>query len=393
MTRLAALVNPKVLAWARRMAGLDVEEAARKAGVKPDRLVAWEVGDLRPTIRQLRKLSDTYRRPLAVFFLETLPPDDATPRDFRRFDPRAAEPLSPALRLAIRDARARRDAALELFDELDERPPEFPLSANLGEDPEQVAERLCATLTSGAPPAGGDPRVVFNFWRAAAENTGALVFQAEDVEMDEMRGFSVSERPLPAVVVNIKDAYAARSFSLLHELTHVMLNRGGLCIFEERGPQTDFQRIEVFCNHVAGAALLPARLLLREPEVPARRVSGIPETDVADLAKRYGASREAVLRRLVILNRIPLAFYQRKREDYAREYTQHRREPRGGGFPPPYTMAVATGGPLFTRLVLSAYDEERITASDVAEYLRVRLKHLERVRHAVRHESAMGGAS
>jgi Zn-dependent peptidase ImmA (M78 family) len=204
-----------------------------------------------------------------------------------------------------------------------------------------------------------------------------------------MRGFSITERPLPAVVLNIKDAPTARCFSLLHELAHVMLNRGGLCIFEEHGPQTDFRRIEVFCNHVAGAALLPANSLLREPEVPPRRVTDIPDAAVSRIARRYGASREAVLRRLVILDRIPLTLNQRKRDEYARAYAQKRQE-RKGGFAPPHTVAVATSGPLFTRLVLSAYDEERITASDVADYLGVRLKHLDRIRSTVQPEPIGG---
>jgi Zn-dependent peptidase ImmA (M78 family) len=387
---MEALANPDVLAWARRMAGLEVEDAARNVCARPELLESWEGGESRPSIRQLRMLADKYKRPLALFFLEEPPADDATPSDFRRFDPEAAEPLSPALRLAIREARARREAALELFDELDEKPPQLELSAKLGDGPERLGEQLRKTLAAGDTPPSGDPRIVFNFWRAAAENAGVLVFQAVGVDVEEMRGFSISERPLPAVVLNIKDAYAARSFSLLHELTHVMLNRGGLCVLEEQGPQTDSQRTEVFCNHAAGAALLPASSLLREAEVPARRVSEMPESAVGELASRYGASREAVLRRLVILNRIPLSFYRRRRAEYSREYQRARREPREGGFAPPYTMAVATGGPLFTRLVLSAYDEERITASDVAGYMGVRLKHLERIRAAVGQEPALG---
>ena len=107
-----AFVNPEVLRWARRMAGLEVADAARKAKVKADRVESWETGARRPSITQLRKLADIYKRPLPVFFLEKTPPDETTPQDFRRFDPKAAEPLSPELRLAIRVAQARREAAL-----------------------------------------------------------------------------------------------------------------------------------------------------------------------------------------------------------------------------------------------------------------------------------------
>ena len=389
--RVEAFVNPNVLLWARQMAGLEAEEVARKVGTPSHRLESWERGELRPSITQLRKLADIYKRPLAIFFLQKPPPDDPAPRDFRRFDPQAAEPLSPRLRLAIRDARARRESAIELFSELDEEPPQFKLGANLGQDPDRVGERLHRALTAGAPWPGGHPRTVFNMWCAAVESAGVLVFQARNVDVEEMRGFSITERPLPVVVLNIKDAYAARSFSLLHEVTHVMLNRGGLCILEESGPRSYAQRLEVFCNHVAGAVLMPAVSLLRQPETPAQRVEQIPDETLSTLAGRYGASEEAVLRRLVILGRVPLKFYQRRRHVYQQRY-ERRRQTTQRGFAPPHRLAVARAGRMFTRLVLEAYDEERITTSDVSAYLGVQLKHLDRIRAEAEREAGNPGA-
>jgi len=381
--RVEATANPHVLAWARRMAGLELDEAARKVGTRPNRLSEWEAGSRHPTIIQLRKLADIYKRPLAVFFLKTPPEDDPVPSDFRRFDPQAVQPLTPTLRVIIREAHIRRDAALDLFDEIDESPPQFKLTANLNENPEDLGRRLRNAL-SNTPPTSGDQRFVFNFWRTAAENAGVLVFQCRGVDVEEeMRGFSISERPLPVVVVNIKDAYAARSFSLFHELAHIMLNRGGLCILKESGPQTDVQKTEVFCNHVAGASLMPADALTNQPEVPLRLSSRISDEAVHELANRYGTSREAVLYRLVKLNRVTPEFYQRKRQAYAHERERRSQKARKGGFSPPHTMAIATSGRLFTSLVLQAYDDERITSSDVAEYLGVKLKHLDRIRAAI----------
>ena len=53
----------------------------------------------------------------------------------------------------------------------------------------------------------------FNAWRDAIEEQGALVLQMTDVPVVEARGFSLAERPLPAVVANIKDSPRARSFT------------------------------------------------------------------------------------------------------------------------------------------------------------------------------------
>jgi Zn-dependent peptidase ImmA (M78 family) len=87
-----------------------------------------------------------------------------------------------------------------------------------------------------------------------------LVFQTAGIEPEEMRGFSIGESPMPAVVVNRADASAARVFTLLHELTHIALHTAGLCNLSELGPQSvDARRLETYCNHVAGAVLVPSQ--------------------------------------------------------------------------------------------------------------------------------------
>ena len=40
--RVRAVINPELLVWARETSGLSREAAAKKIGVKPDRLAAWE---------------------------------------------------------------------------------------------------------------------------------------------------------------------------------------------------------------------------------------------------------------------------------------------------------------------------------------------------------------
>jgi hypothetical protein len=65
------------------------------------------------------------------------------------------------------------------------------------------------------------------------------------------------------------------------------------------------QRIEVFCNSVAAAALIPRDVLLAEPRVVARGVrwANWSDAEISDLARNFNVSREAVLRRLLTLNR------------------------------------------------------------------------------------------
>ena len=67
--RVEALVKPALLIWARQKTGLDLHEAAKKAAIRPERLQSWEAGETRPTVNQLRKLGQVYKRPLAIFYL------------------------------------------------------------------------------------------------------------------------------------------------------------------------------------------------------------------------------------------------------------------------------------------------------------------------------------
>lgn len=380
-----AIVEPKLLVWARVSAGFDIESAAKKAQVKPERLESWERGEARPTIRQLRDLGRVYKRPIAVFYLPEPPREFQPIRDFRRLPVVVAGSESPALRLEIRQAHNRREQALELLELMDIEPEGFKLSAKPSDDPEDVASSVRGFLgIKYEDQVHWNPnRESFNAWRSALERAGVLVFQAMDVDLHEMRGFSITDARLPAVVVNVKDYVRGRVFTMLHELSHIMLGESGLCDLHEESHQVSTgDNVEVFCNRVAGAVFVPRRELLREEEViSTREQRNWTDEHIQKLADRYGASREVVLRRLLICGRVTEAFYQAKRVQLQEEFKVRVAHSRG--FAPPHILAVSRAGRSFVKLVLNSYQQDKITASDVADLLEVRLKHLERIQALV----------
>src|SRR5688572_13488547 len=113
---ITALVKPTLLVWARERAGFAIEVAAGKAGVGSEVLLAWETGQSQPTIPQLRKLGEIYKRPLAVFFLPEPPKDFDAQREFRRLPGLRRQNETPELRLALRTALFRREIARELYE-------------------------------------------------------------------------------------------------------------------------------------------------------------------------------------------------------------------------------------------------------------------------------------
>src|SRR5260221_4398757 len=77
-----AEVQPRVLEWARTSAGLSIDDAAGRIGIRPRRLIEWEEGVRVPTLPQARQAAHIYRRPLALLFLPEPPTDPEPPPDF-----------------------------------------------------------------------------------------------------------------------------------------------------------------------------------------------------------------------------------------------------------------------------------------------------------------------
>lgn len=375
MARLKATPNPQVLVWARKSAGMSLDVAASKAVVTEEQLSSWEVGQAQPSIPQLRKLASVYRRPLAAFYLAETPTRFEVMHDFRRL---SADELpisrSPKLAFEIRRAYDRREWALELMRDIDETPVDFRVTATLRDGVEEVATRLRNAvgikLTQQASWRIGSE--AFKQWRLVLERAGILTLQTTSIPLPEARGFSVSVKPLPVVVVNNKDAPRGRIFTLLHEATHIMLNDGGICDLHDGGD-------EAFCNRVAGAALFPKVALLRSPTVQRHKNGDQTWTDqeLQELSRQFGGSREAALVRLLTLKLTTQAFYDRMHNEFVKQYEQREKEKQeADGFAPPHVIALSSAGPLFTALVLENLNRDKITVSDVSDYLQIRLKHL-----------------
>lgn len=388
MPVLRALVKPEILAWARSTSGYGVEEAARKISAKPERLMAWERGQSQPTINQLRRMAQLYKHPLSVFYLPEVPKDFPAMHDFRRLPGEVAGHFSPALRQEIRILQQRRELALELLSEVGEQASRFALTTTLDDDSEAVGEKVRRILdvTYEDQISWRDPRQAFKAWRNKLEHAGALVFQISGINLGEVRGFSVAESLLPVIVVNAKDAPNGRTFTLLHELAHVGLRASGLCDLDEEQPRaSEEQKVEVFCNRVASAALMPRERMLQEDIVSARNGRAVEWTDqeLEELSKRYCVSREAILRRLVTLGRADPRFYEEKRKRFLKEYEARIRVEKGKGGPSPWRKVISERGERFIRLVLETYHQDRITLSDVSFFLGVRVKHLPKIEQFV----------
>lgn len=378
---IKALATPKLLRWARQSAGFDVPTAAKKIGQEERRIEAWEAGREQPSVAQLRKAAEVYKRPLAVFYLAEPPTDFTVLRDFRRLRPGIPKSFSPRLRYLIRRVIERQEWAAQYRGEHGAKRLSYVGSETLQSEVAAAAQRGRRLLRVSLleQQVWHDPGIALRHWIARFEAAGLLVFQSSNVPTDEMRGFAVPDQLAPAVLINSKDTRSARIFTLAHEFAHILLAVGGvsnLRVAEQ--PESDDQKIEVFCNLVAAEMLVPLQPFVADVET--HWGADVDEV-IRFLARRYAVSREVVARRLLELGRLSKRDYEERRSQYIQEAEATRtRQREEADFGIPYSrIVVRNNGHQFTREILGAYSDGEITARDLSTLLDVQLRHVARI--------------
>ena len=287
-----ALVPPGTLRWARESMGLTLEEAAQKVSVSVRKLERAETGEGYLTMRQAENAADVYRRPLAALFVSTPPEEDPPEAQFRQLPGAPSLPWNYEMHTLARRIRERQDAAVELYDFLEEEPP-WP-SVQIGQSDDSAEQGALARAALGVgldeQKAWGDRNgfVPLWAWTQAVERLGVLVMQDGSMPVEQMRGFAAVHDSVPAIVVNTKDDPRSRAFTLLHELGHLLRARVGL----EPASVTE-QWLEEFASGV----LMPRQSFASD----FRRAFGDLLQSVDDLALRYGVTPRAAAVRVARL--------------------------------------------------------------------------------------------
>jgi Zn-dependent peptidase ImmA (M78 family)/DNA-binding XRE family transcriptional regulator len=377
---IRAHVTPTLLTWARERLHLSIEEASLRTKFQTTALHLWESGRTRPTINQARHIAKIYRVPFAALYLPA-PPDIPIPlpHDYRRIAGTVMDVGTEIISL-VQDAWQQRDIVIELYELLRTTPRALRQLLEINQDPEEAGHQLRQSIgiSHTLQREWGNPRIAFNAWRSSVEELGVLVFQDSGIGLEQLRGFSLNIRPLPVIMINRNDGYASRSFTLLHELVHILIQNDGICdLLSSPHQSPEEQRLEVYCNAVAAACLIPATNLLRHPLLNvARRVSHWEDNEILELANYFSVSREALLRRLLTLGKTSQQFYEQKRNQYIQEARARQRTP---GFAPPAIDTLSRLGKPFVRLVMGAYNTKTVTLSDASDFLGIRVKHFPRL--------------
>lgn len=367
-------VAPGVLTWARETVGLPVELAAKRLGLKVDTLTAMEAGVRTVTLGNLRKMAEHYDRPLIAFFLPAPPEEEETIPDFRVIEEGESRTWSPALVKAYRRAIGQRDVMLDLA-ESDEGDEQIP-SIEVRIDPKIPAEAAAQIIRDWlSPPSirSNSPYDHFNAWVSRVEDKGILVTQMSDVSIEEARGFSVGQFPLPVIALNGADFPRGKLFTLLHELVHILLHQSALCNLEDApipNVGNEGRRLEWYCNSVAAAVLMPGNAVIDAVNERRHEKLQWSSEELRDLATEFGVSTEAMLVRLVSLQLASRGEYQARRSVFLEQYQELRRNRTG--FITYYNKQIRNLSRRYVEYVWRAYERGAVSETELGTYLNVK---------------------
>jgi Zn-dependent peptidase ImmA (M78 family)/DNA-binding XRE family transcriptional regulator len=400
VTKAGTHINPTILRWAREQAGLSVPDAAERIGLSrnkqqtaPERLQAWETGEGEPTWTQLRAIARVYRRPIITFYLEHPPAPGPELPDFRTLADAPRGKLTPTLATLVRRVRATQLELIELLTEPDGTAPEvqfvgsFRMETGIGALIEAMRRELNAPFEIQLQARNKD--ALFQTLRNRAERAGVYTLLLgnlgsyhSDITLNEFRGFALSDKIAPIIVINKHDARSAHTFSLMHELAHIWLGESGISNATATSEAEPEPEIEKFCNAVASEFLLPTQLL--EEAWQQYRAADI-KTLVQTIADRFRVSRTATARKLWKLHRIEEEVWWRLYRQYQQEWEmsrQHQRENEEQG-PSHHIVKRSELGTALIRTVLDGIDSGEITYSRASRMLNASPETIERFRETV----------
>ena len=385
--RQSIRANGAVLAWARERWGMDVANAANCLAVSEAELARYEDGwnSIGPEL--FDRISRVYEISPAALMMPTPPDSPPMPYDFRTVEGRGPL-ISPEVRRAVNLSRTDQLEATELAVDMGlSLHPETSMFPEITseDDPEDVSAEVRDILgVSYEEQVEWDSHSqAFNVWRRKVDELGVLTF-LRPMPRDDCRGFAFWEDGLiPSVVISAQESPQAQSFTLFHELAHLLLRQSGICAEDEKG---DRGAIESFCNKFAAGVLMPMALFHEVWQgITEQPRYNTDHSRVVRASNVLKVSRPAVAYRASSLNILGPSVA--KRIANSTNSDRWRRKRGGGGRSQkavPYARRTVNRlGTHYVRLVLQALDEDVIDRTDADLSLDLKVKHFDDLRDEI----------
>ena len=358
-------INPDRIRWCCEDCGIALEKLASDTHIAPQTLAKAMTGEPSLTFSQLKKLAKYFNRGV-LFFLEPGAVQERRVRSpqFRTIANQSPD-LSPGMKALIERVELQREVFLALREELD-APEElqFEPPRLRRQDPERAAGTTRRWL-------GLEETNNFRSYRDAVEAKGVLVIRSmgyagawQIPRESSIVGFSLYHDVCPVIVIKKQTYETRQSFTLMHELGHLLLDRSSY--IDEEADLYSRQGNERVVNAFAGHLLVPSSFLGRIDD--RQRPDDIAEFDrwLDHHRNQWGVSGEVILRRLLDSGRLAQASYEAYREWRGRLPVP---APSKGVRKYRHREPWHIFGERFVRTVFDALHERRISLSKASTYL------------------------
>ena len=379
MAEVLTGINGNILKWAREFYNMSPEAAANAIDVDFERYCSWEAGTDFPTYAKLRKISDVFHKPSAIFFFPEPPVLPSIKGDLRTLPSEVVDGLSKNVILQFEKAKSYQLSLRELYGEKNS------ILINRSNFPKELCE-LCDYIRNimafpiKAQKGRKSSKVVFEIFREKFYELGIYVFK-DSFKDDNVSGLCLNDDQYPIIIINNSMSFARQNFTLFHELYHLISNTSGAEIIRDdfyvylNDQQT---KSEKACDEFANAFLVPPNDFKIELEkIP------LDEERITDLAILYSVSKEAIMYKLLTMGKITHKDYDRLKEtfygDALRNLSRKNKESSGGNY---YFTKLSYLGQRYTGDVFKEYFSGRIDTVRASEMLHSKIDHLPKLETA-----------
>ena len=358
-------INRQRLLWCCAEKGISAEELALDVGIAVSSLQRLLDDGVGLTFKQLKKVADYFGRGV-LFFLDTEPVDAEIVHtvQYRTLAGMKLN-LSYPVKKLIERVEKQRLRYLALREELNTE------DYAVFDPPETDAQNMNRTASAIRRWLGLEQTSSFEDYRAAVQAKGILVFRTNGYtgqwqipKESSILGFSLYDEKCPVIVVRKSLWETQQTFTLMHELGHILLHHESSIDDVQDMYSRDGHEREA--NSFAGLVLVPEEVLATIQDSERPRDVEYFDIWLLEQRRRLGVSTEVILRRLMDVGRLSTERYAQYRsyveglpisEESGGSRSYRHREPKH------------IFGETYVRTVLDALSSRRITATKASAYL------------------------
>ena len=319
-------INANILTWAIARAGYKLHEFTMNVPKVQD----WIDGKKKPTVKQLEAFSRKVYLPFGYLFLSE-PPKEDLPIPFFRTIQSDDEKVSINVYDTVLVMQQRQEWLKEYLRDNGFETLPFVGKYRNSQNVNEIVTDIRNTLGLNENWASN-----FKTWQEALEHLTTKIEDAgiimvfngvvennthRPIEVDECRGFVMTDDFAPFMFINNADGKAAQMFTIVHELAHIWTGHSAGFDFRKLEPAND--PVELLCDKVAAEFLVPeiefGKIWDKNPKI-------------GYVARYFKVSEIVIARRALDTNKITKGDFYSFYEEYLNREFEKKAKSSGGDF-------------------------------------------------------------